>query len=167
MSAAYAGRFVVPVVDLGQDHADVEAEEPVDLAHPLGVALGQVVVDRDEVDAVARRARSGTRASVATSVLPSPVFISATQPKCSAAPPMIWTSKWRWPSVRAAGLAHRGERLGEQVVEGLDRASLGVGADRVETGAELAGQRAQLVVGAPLHLGLERGDLGNDRLERA
>ena len=34
--------------------ADVEAEEPVDLAHPLGVALGQVVVHGDEVHAVAR-----------------------------------------------------------------------------------------------------------------
>ena len=40
--------------------------------------------------------------SVETSVLPSPVFISAIQPKCSAAPPMTWTSKWRWPSTRRA-----------------------------------------------------------------
>src|SRR3954452_12319086 len=38
--------------------------------------------------------------SVETNVLPSPVFISATQPKCSAAPPMICTSKCRWPSTR-------------------------------------------------------------------
>ena len=43
--------FVVgEVVD---DDADGEAEELVDLAHPLGVALGQVVVDGDHVDAVA------------------------------------------------------------------------------------------------------------------
>ena len=35
------------------DDADGEAEELVDLAHPLGVALGQVVVDGDDVDAVA------------------------------------------------------------------------------------------------------------------
>ncbi len=33
--------------------ADGEAEELVDLAHPLSVALGQVVVDGDHVDAVA------------------------------------------------------------------------------------------------------------------
>src|SRR3954454_17885852 len=38
--------------------------------------------------------------SVLTRVLPSPVFISATQPKCSAAPPMSWTSKCRWPMTR-------------------------------------------------------------------
>ena len=35
------------------DDADGEAEELVDLAHPLGVALGQVVVDGDYMDAVA------------------------------------------------------------------------------------------------------------------
>ena len=34
-------------------HADGEAEELVDLAHPLGVALGQVVVDGDDVHALA------------------------------------------------------------------------------------------------------------------
>src|SRR5450759_1092157 len=39
-------------------------------------------------------------ARVATRVLPSPVFISATLPRCSAAPPMICTSKWRLPSGR-------------------------------------------------------------------
>ena len=33
--------------------ADLEAQKAVDLAHPLGVALGQVVVDGDEVSAVA------------------------------------------------------------------------------------------------------------------
>ena len=40
------------VVDLGDDDADLEPEEPVDLAHPLGVALGEVVVHRDEVHAL-------------------------------------------------------------------------------------------------------------------
>ena len=35
------------------DDADGEAEEAVDLAHPLGVALGEIVVDGDDVDAVA------------------------------------------------------------------------------------------------------------------
>ncbi len=44
------------------DHADGEAEEAVDLAHPLGVAAGQVVVDGDDVDALALQARSGRRA---------------------------------------------------------------------------------------------------------
>ena len=35
------------------DDADGEAEEIVDLAHPLGVALGEVVVDGDDVHAAA------------------------------------------------------------------------------------------------------------------
>ena len=35
------------------DEAHGEAQQAVDFAHPLGVALGQVVVDGDDVDAVA------------------------------------------------------------------------------------------------------------------
>ena len=38
---------------VGLDDADLEAEEAVHLAHPLGVALGEVVVDGDQVSAVA------------------------------------------------------------------------------------------------------------------
>ena len=38
---------------LGQDDADVEAEEAVHPAHPLAVAFGQVVVDGDDVHALA------------------------------------------------------------------------------------------------------------------
>ena len=41
---------------LGQavdDQTDGQTQEPVDLAHPLGVTLGQVVVDGDDVDAFA------------------------------------------------------------------------------------------------------------------
>ena len=38
---------------VGQDHADGQAEELVHPAHPLGVVLRQVVVDRDDVDALA------------------------------------------------------------------------------------------------------------------
>ena len=42
--------FVVEVVD---DDADLEAEELIEPPHPLRVAAGQVVVDRDHVDALA------------------------------------------------------------------------------------------------------------------
>ncbi len=35
----------------GEDHADRQAEEAVDAPHPLGVAAGEVVVHRDDVDA--------------------------------------------------------------------------------------------------------------------
>ncbi|CAB4962724.1 unannotated protein [freshwater metagenome] len=36
-----------------EDDANLEAEEPMDASHPLGVALGKVVVDRDDMDALA------------------------------------------------------------------------------------------------------------------
>ena len=38
------------------DQSHLQAQEAVDLAHPLAVALGQIVVDGDDVDA---RCRSG------------------------------------------------------------------------------------------------------------
>ena len=44
----FAALLVVEIVD---DDADGQAEEAVELAHPLRVALGQVVVDRDHVHA--------------------------------------------------------------------------------------------------------------------
>ena len=37
------------------DHPDRQAQEPVDVAHPLGVATGEVVVDGDDMDALARQ----------------------------------------------------------------------------------------------------------------
>ena len=43
------------VVETVDDDADGKAEEFVDLAHPFGVALGQVIVDRDDVDAAAAK----------------------------------------------------------------------------------------------------------------
>ena len=49
-AVGFAALLVGEVVD---DDADGEAEEAVDLAHPLGVALGEIVVDGDDVDAVA------------------------------------------------------------------------------------------------------------------
>ena len=48
--------------------------------HPLGVAAGQVVVDRDDMHALAGKRVQIGRQRVATSVLPSPVRISAILP---------------------------------------------------------------------------------------
>ncbi len=50
---AGVGRLALLVVELVHDHADAEAEERVDLAHPLGVALGEVVVHRHDMHALA------------------------------------------------------------------------------------------------------------------
>ena len=50
---AGVGDLALGVVQIVLDDADGHAEEPVDPAHPLGVAAGQVVVHRDDVDALA------------------------------------------------------------------------------------------------------------------
>ena len=47
------GLAALVVVEAVDDDADRHAEELVDLAHPLGVAAGEVVVDGDDVDALA------------------------------------------------------------------------------------------------------------------
>ncbi len=47
------GPAALVVVKLMHDAADGEAKELVDLAHPFGVALGKVIVHRDDVDAPA------------------------------------------------------------------------------------------------------------------
>ena len=56
---------------------------------------------------------------VETRVFPSPVFISATIPRCSAAAPMICTSKCRWPSTRLRSLPHGGKGLDLELVQAL------------------------------------------------
>ena len=52
MSAA-VGRVAFGVVHVVLDRPHRQAEELVDGAHPFRVALGQVVVDGDDVDALA------------------------------------------------------------------------------------------------------------------
>ena len=59
MTSARVGFAALAIVEVVHDDADRQPEERVELAHPLGVALGQVVVDRDYVHAV-----SGERVEV-------------------------------------------------------------------------------------------------------
>ena len=101
------------------DDADRESEAVEDGAHPLRVALGEVVVDRDDVDAAAGHARSARPRAAPTSVLPSPVFISAIFPWWRTTPPISWTSNGRIPSLRLADLAGRREDVRQDVVEDL------------------------------------------------
>ena len=92
--------------------------------------------------------------SVATSVLPSPVLISAMRPECSTAPADQLHVVVPLADRAPRSLAHGGERLGQQVVERLagQRAA-----------AELGGLVAQRLVGQRLVLGLERVDLVDQR----
>src|SRR5256885_9459272 len=49
------GRLSLEVVHVVLYAADFKAEEAMNLSHPFGVARGQIVVDRDNVDAAATR----------------------------------------------------------------------------------------------------------------
>ena len=90
-----------------------------------------------------------TTARVAVSVFPSPVFISAIWPSCSAMPPISWTSKWRIPIVRLPVSRTIAKHSGQQVVEGLV-----LGRAR----AQLVHPLAQLGVGIVFELALEGAD---------
>ena len=127
----------------------VEPQEAVHLAHPLGVALGQVVVHRDQWAPLPARPLRYI-GIVATRVLPSPVFISAMSPSCSTMPPMTCTSKGRMPKARARGFARDRESFEQQVVQQF--------AVLVAL-AELRGLGGELLVRERRHARLERVDL--------
>ena len=156
MSAA-VGDLPLLVVQVVLDDADRQAEEAVDAAHPLRVAAGQVVVDGDDVDALAvervqvggqRRDERLAFAGLHLGDLAAVQHHAADQLHVEV------------PHVQhaAAGLADDGEGFGQQVVE-----RLAVGEPR----AELGGLAAQLLVGERLDLRLERVDLGDERAEGA
>ena len=47
------GAAAAVAVDALHDQADTQAQPAVEFAHPLAVALGQIIVDGDDVDAFA------------------------------------------------------------------------------------------------------------------
>jgi hypothetical protein len=103
---------------VAEDHADLEAEEPVHPAHPLGVALGQVVVHRDDVDALAAegvevgRQRADQRLAFTGAHLGDVAEVQrGAAHELDVVVPLAQRA--------LGGLAHRGERLRQQVVERL------------------------------------------------
>ena len=120
----------------------------VDRAHPLGVAAGQVVVDRDDVDALAGQRveddgeRGGQRLALAGLHLGD---VAAVQDH-AADQLHVEVAHAHRPLAR---LADDREGLGQQVVERLALAR--ALAQRVDA-------LAQLVVGLELQLGLEAAD---------
>ena len=113
---AGVGDLAFLVVEVVLDDADRHPEEPVDAAHPLRVAAGQVVVDRDDVDALALervqigRQRRDERLAFAGLHLGD---LAAVQDDAADELDV------EVPHVQhaAAGLAHDGEGFREQVVE--------------------------------------------------
>ena len=125
-------------------HADGEAERLVDRPHPVGVAAGQVVVDRDDVDALAGQrveddgGGGGQRLALAGLHLGDRAVVQDhAADHLHVEVPHVHAA--------AADLAHERERLGEQVLERLAAA---------RALAQRVGVGAQLVVVEQLELGL-------------
>ena len=104
------------IVEAVHDDADRQAEELVDLAHPLGVALGEIVVDGDDMNAAAGerieidRQRGDQRLAFAGLHLGDPAFVQH-----HAADHL----DVEMPLAERAlgGLAHGGEGRHQEVVE--------------------------------------------------
>ena len=103
---------------LREHHADAEAEEVVDPAHPLGVILREVVVDGDDVDALAGESvevdRQGRDEGLALTGLHLGDVAEVERSAAHQLDVEVPLSEHA-----LGGLAHGGERLGKQVVERL------------------------------------------------
>ena len=135
--------------------ADAHAHELVDLAHPLAVSLGEVVVDGDDVHALAR-----DRVEVAGERRDERLALAGLHLGDHAAVQRDRADDLDVEVTHAHGshrrLAHGGEGLGEKVVQALAR---GVAVP------EDLGLATKLVVAHGLELGLEVVDLRRDLLE--
>ena len=135
------GLAALLVVEAVDDDADGHAEERVDLPHPLGVAAGEVIVDGDDVHALAGERieidgqRRDQRLAFAGAHLGDRALVqhhAADQLDVEMA-----------LLERALGrFAHHRESRGEEVVDGLAGGEFG--AERVGLGAQLlVGQRGE------------------------
>ena len=149
------GGIALGVSDVVLDRAHGQAQEPVDGPHPLRVALGQVVVDRDDVDALAVEGvevggqGGDERFSLARLHLGDLAAVeddSADELDVEVA----------HPCRPAGGLPDDGEGLGQDVIQG---SALG------ELFLEFGGFRPELPVGQGLDTGLEVVDDGDERLD--
>ncbi len=150
-------RLVLATELVRQDHADGQSEETVDLAHPLGVALGEIVVDGDDVHALAgQRVEVGRQGPGERLALTGLHLRDVAEVHRRAAHDLHVER----PLVEHAlcRLADRGERLRHQVVE---RLAVGV------TLLVILSALAQLVIAQVGVVLLERVDRVGDRLEAA
>ena len=131
------------------------AEEAVDPAHPLRVAAGEVVVDGDDVHALAgERVEVGRQRRDQRLAFTGLHFRDLAAVQDHAADQL----HVEVPHVQhaASGFADDRERLGQQVVERLPL---------LEAEAEFGGLAAQLLVGERRDRRLEGVDLRDDRRE--
>ena len=136
------------------DHAGREPQEVVDLAHPFGVALGQVVVDGDDVDALAgERVEIDGQGGDQGLAFAGLHLGDAALVQHDAADEL--DVEMALAERALGGLANGGEGLGQEVVQ-----RLAVGQPLLERGRK----RPELVVRFLLELGLEGVDPG-DQME--
>ena len=158
------------VGEVMHDDADGEAEEAVDLTHPLGVALGEVVVDGHDVDAAAGEGvQVGGEGGDEGLAFAGLHLGNLALVEDGAADEL--DVKVAHADGAAAGLADDGEGFGHEGVEGglfsgLEGFGVGFGVDAFDGGgytlAELGGLVAELLVGEGLDGGFERVDLLDD-----
>ena len=145
------GLAALVVVEAVNDDADGHAEKFVDLAHPLGVAAGEVVIDRDDVNALSgkrvqiNRGGGDQRLALAGAHLGDRAFVQHE-------PADELDIEVALLEGSLGGFAHGGESGRDQIIERL--ASL-------ELGPELIRLGAQLLVGQRREFGLERIDGGD------
>ena len=112
------GPAALGIVEPGDDHAHLEAQQPVDGAHPAGVAAGQIVVDRHHVHALAfQGVQIGGQGRDQRLALAGLHLGDAALVEHHAADQLhVEMALAQGP---LGGLAHHGERLDQQVVQGL------------------------------------------------
>ncbi len=140
-STGVAGAALI-IIEVVNDGSDRQAEELVQTAHPLGVAAGKVVVDRDHVDAFAGqriqvRGQRGDQRFTFTSLH----FGDLAAMKSDATDQLDVVVPH--PEDALTSFANNGESLGKNVIEGF---AIG------EALAELDGLRGQLFIRKRLQL---------------
>ena len=174
------GGATLGVVEIVDDDANGEAEEAVDFPHPLGIALGKVVVDRNDVDAAPGEsveiAGQGGDEGFALAGLhlgdlsgvedhPADHLDVEVAHADGAAAGLANDGEGLWKERVQSFFFGRVDRVGDFGRAGLD----GVGGDGdvragvVDANAELGGLLAKLVIREGLDGGLEGVDLSNGR----
>ncbi len=147
------GLLALHVVEFVDDAADRETEKAIDLAHPFGIAAGEIIVDGDDVGAVA-----GERVQIDRKGRDQGLAFAGFHLGDHAA-----------MQHHPAHQLHVEMALAERALGGLAHGGEGLDQDVVEFGAvgelllEVRGARAQLVVGQRLELRLDLVDGGDDR----
>ena len=140
-------------LEIVDDQADREAEEAIDLPHPFRVALGQIVVDRDDVHALSRQGiEIGRQDGDQRFALAGLHLRDAALMQHDAADELHAVRPHAEHAVRR--LAADGKRLGQEVVEVL-AALIAL--------AELVRLFTQLLVRQRLHLVLHGLDARDER----